>query len=155
MRTIKELLESKGNNSVQTIAPNDTLLEAVTRMVDLKIGAVLVVEDNIIKGIITERDYLRFIASEGHSAQETPVHQLMTRKVIYVTPDTTLNSVMAIMTKARIRHIPVMSEGRLMGIISIGDLVKQISENQEVHINTLEEYINDNYPGPMANKSEG
>ncbi len=155
MRTIKELLESKGNNPVQTIAPNDTLLEAVTRMVDLKIGAVLVVEDNIIKGIITERDYLRFIASEGHSAQKTPVHQLMTRKVIYVTPDTTLNSVMAIMTKARIRHIPVMSEGRLMGIISIGDLVKQISENQEVHINTLEEYINDNYPGPMANKSEG
>lgn len=154
MRTINELLESRGNNPVHTIAPNDTLLAAVTRMVDMKIGAVLVVEDNTIKGIITERDYLRFVASEQDNARETPVHKLMTRKVVYVTPDTTLDSVMAIMTSARVRHIPVLSEGRLMGLVSIGDLVKQISENQEVHINTLEEYINDSYPGPTTNSAE-
>ncbi len=154
MRTILELLETKGNNTVHTIAPTDTLLQAVTRMVDMKIGAVLVVEDSTIKGIITERDYLRFIIGEGNSARETPVHKLMTRKVVYVTPETTLDSVMAIMTSARIRHIPVMNEGRLMGLVSIGDLVKQISQNMEVHINTLEEYISDNYPGPAANNAK-
>ncbi len=154
MRTISELLESKGSNPVHTIAPNDTLFDAVTRMVDMKIGAILVVENNTIKGIISERDYLKFIADEGHSARKTPVHKLMTRKVVYVTPEATLNSVMAIMTEARVRHIPVLHEGRLMGLVSIGDLVKQISENQEVHINTLEEYINDTYPGPATNKGE-
>jgi len=153
MRTIKELLESKGNTPVQTIAPDNTLLEAVTRMVDMKIGAVLVVEDKVIKGIITERDYLRFIAGEGYSAQETPVHKLMTHKVIYSTPEATLDSAMGIMTKARIRHIPIMTEGRLMGIVSIGDLVKQICEDQEVKIHTLEDYISDTYPGPAANNA--
>jgi len=153
MRTISDLLKSKGNSPVVTITPNDTLFEAVTRMVDMKIGAILVVENDNIKGIISERDYLRFIASEGHSARETPVHQLMTRKVVYVTPETTLNSVMAIMTEARVRHIPVLHEGRLMGLVSIGDLVKQISENQEVHINTLEDYISDSYPGPAVGKN--
>ncbi len=153
MRTISDLLKSKGNNPVVTIAPNDTLFDAVTRMVDMKIGAILVVENDNIKGIISERDYLRFIASEGHSARETPVHQLMTRKVVYVTPETTLNSVMAIMTEARVRHIPVLHEGCLMGLVSIGDLVKQISENQEVHINTLEDYISDSYPGPAVGKN--
>ncbi len=148
MRTIKDLLEAKGHGPVHTIGPNDTLFDAVTRMVDMKIGAVLVVENNVIRGIISERDYLRFVASEGHSARETPIHTLMTRKVIYVTPETTLEAVMAVMTKARIRHIPVMSEGRLMGLVSIGDLVKQISANQEIHINTLEDFISDPYPGP-------
>ena len=154
MRTISELLKSKGNNPVHTISPNDTLFDAVTRMVDMSIGAVLVVEDDIVKGIISERDYLRFIASEGHSAQETPVHKLMTRKVVYVTPETTLTSVMAIMTEARVRHIPVMNEDKLVGIVSIGDLVKQISENQEVHIKTLEEYISDSYPGPASKRKQ-
>ena len=153
MRTISELLKSKGNNPVHTISPNDTLFDAVTRMVDMSIGAVLVVENDIVKGIISERDYLRFIASEGHSARETPVHKLMTRKVVYVTPETTLTSVMAIMTEARIRHMPVLHEGNLLGIVSIGDLVKQISSDREVHVRTLEEYINDGYPGPTVRKT--
>ena len=153
MRTIQELLASRDNNKVHTISPNDTLFEAVTRMVDKNIGSVLVVEDNTIKGIISERDYLRFIAKEGHSARETPAHQVMTRKVIYVTPDATIDAVMGIMTEARIRHIPILTEGRLMGIVSIGDLVKQISSDQEVHINTLEEYISDPYPGPEISPS--
>ncbi|MCP4291490.1 MAG: CBS domain-containing protein [bacterium] len=148
MRTIQELLKARGYNPVHTIKPSNTLLEAVAFMVDLNIGAVLAVEDNCIKGIITERDYLRFIAGEGHSARDTPVHELMTKKVIYVTPEATLDSAMRIMTKARIRHIPVLENGNLVGMISIGDLVKQISSNQEVQISTLEEYISDNYPGP-------
>ncbi len=148
MRTIQELLASRENSEVHTISPNDTLFDAVTRMVDKNIGSVLVVEDNTIKGIISERDYLRFIAKEGHSARETPAHKVMTRKVIYVTPEATIDAVMGIMTEARIRHVPILTEGRLMGIVSIGDLVKQISSDQEVHINTLEEFISDPYPGP-------
>jgi CBS domain-containing protein len=150
MTTILKLLEIKGHSPVHTIGPNDTLFDAVTKMVDQNIGAVLVVEDEVIKGIITERDYLRFIAKEGHSARETPVHSLMTRKVIYVTPEATVQSVMAMMTEARIRHSPVMNEGRLMGLVSMGDLVKQITEEQEIHINTLEEFISDPYPGPAG-----
>ena len=148
MQTIRELLEAKGQGPIHTIGSEDTLFDAVTRMVDMNIGAVLVVDNNVIKGIISERDYLRFVASENSNTQKTPVHKLMTRKVVYVTPDATLKAVMSIMTQSRIRHIPVLSEGRLMGLISIGDLVKQISDNQEVHINTLEDYINDTYPGP-------
>ncbi len=154
MRTIKEILESREQNKVHTIGPNDTLFDAVTRMVDMNIGAILVVEGDSIKGIFSERDYLRFIASEGHSARETKVHTLMTSKVIFVTPEATLDTVMSIMTEARIRHIPILDHGKLMGIISIGDLVKQISSNQEVHINTLEEYINDAYPGPDLSVSK-
>lgn len=158
METIHQLLTSKGHGPIHTVGSADTLFEAVNRMVDMKIGAVLVVDDNVIKGIITERDYLRFIAQEGNSARQTPVRELMTRKVIYVTPDASLETVMAIMTKARIRHVPVLSEGRLMGLVSIGDLVKQISDNREVHINTLEAYISDGYPGPdspAAQEAEG
>ncbi len=153
MRTILELLNSKSDSTVHTIAPENTLFEAVTLMVDKLIGAVLVVEDDTIKGIVTERDYLRYMAADNGDAKTTPVHKLMTRKVIYVTPETSLDSVMAIMTSARIRHIPVLIEGKLSGIVSIGDLVKQISQNQEIHINTLEDYINDSYPGPASNNA--
>jgi signal-transduction protein with cAMP-binding, CBS, and nucleotidyltransferase domain len=155
MRTVRELLEFKGRATIHTIGPDETVFEAVTRMVDLNVGAILVVEDNVIKGILTERDYLRFITERGRTARNTPVNELMTRKVIYVTPDTTLDEAMGIMTEARIRHIPVLSEGRLMGLVSIGDLIKQISNNRKVHIKTLEEYINDRYPGPTAEEAQG
>ena len=155
MRTIRELLEFKGQNTIHAIGPDDSLMEAVTRMVEMNVGAALVIENNVIKGIITERDFLRFITSKGRSAQDTPVHELMTKKVIYVTPETSLNEAMGIMTEAHIRHIPVLSEGRLMGLVSIGDLVKQISSDQEVHIRTLEEYISDSYPGPTTSEAEG
>ena len=155
MRNIKELLNFKGPQTIHTIAPDATVFDAVTRMVDNNVGAVLVIEDDVIKGIMTERDYLRFITEQGRTARDTPVRELMTTKVIYATPETTLNEAMAIMTEARIRHLPVMTEGRLMGIISIGDLVKQISSDQQVHIRTLEEYIYDGYPGPATKKAKG
>lgn len=148
MRTIGELLAAKGQAPIHTVASGDTLFTAVTRMVEMNIGAVLVVDDSVITGILSERDYLRFIADEGHSARETPVSEIMTRKVIYVTNEASLESVMATMTEARCRHIPVMQEGRLLGIVSIGDIVKQISANQKVQLNTLQDYINDAYPGP-------
>jgi CBS domain-containing protein len=150
MKTIKELLEFKGQGTVHTVEPEDTVFSAVTRMVEMNIGALLVTEGKEIKGIMSERDYLRFITVKGRTARDTPVREVMTRKVIYVTPDTELNEVMTIMTAERIRHVPVLNDGALMGIVSIGDVVKRISQDQEVHIRTLEEYILDPYPGPTT-----
>ncbi|RKZ13255.1 hypothetical protein DRQ50_10725 [bacterium] len=148
MQTIKELLDFKGTGEVQMVGPEDTVFDAVTRMVEMNIGAVLVSENNVIVGIISERDYLRFITVQGRTARNTPVKEVMTAKVIYVTPDTSLDEVMAIMTGKRIRHIPVLIEGKLQGIVSIGDVVKQIASDQQVQIRTLEAYISDGYPGP-------
>jgi len=149
MKTIKELLAVKGECPIHTIGPDDTVFAAVTKMVEMNIGAILVTEgETSILGIMSERDYLRFITVQGKTARDTPVRELMTSKVIYVTPMTDLTEVMAIMTSSRIRHVPVMDGEKLMGIVSIGDVVKQISKDQEVHIRTLEEYINDPYPGP-------
>jgi CBS domain-containing protein len=151
MKTIKELLAHKGQGTVHAVEPDSTVFAAVTRMVEMNIGALLVTEGKDIKGIMTERDYLRFITVKGRTARDTPVSEVMTRKVIYVTPDTELNEVMTIMTAERIRHVPVLNNGDLMGIVSIGDVVKRISQDQKVHIRTLEEYINDPYPGPAVN----
>jgi signal-transduction protein with cAMP-binding, CBS, and nucleotidyltransferase domain len=104
---------------------------------------------------MTERDYLRFIAAQGRTARDTPVSELMTRKVIYVTPDCSLDEVMSIMTEKRIRHLPILEGTDLLGIVSIGDVVKQISKNQKVHIRYLEEFIADDYPGPRRTPAEG
>ena len=155
MKTIKNLLECKNKGIVHSIGPEESVFTAVTRMVKFNIGAILVIKAGSIKGIMTERDYLRFITEKGRTARDTPVSELMTRKIIYVTPDTALNEVMNIMTTERIRHVPVLENGELMGIVSIGDVVKQISQNQEIHIRTLEEYINDPYPGPKAQGTGG
>ena len=154
MRTIKELLDGKAQRDVFTIDPEATVFEAVTHMVERNIGAVLVEHGGVIQGIMTERDYLRFITVKGRTARDTPVADLMTRRVIFITPDATLDDAMAIMTQNRIRHIPVLTEGRLVGIVSIGDLVKQIGRNQEVKIQVLEEYIADRYPGPKKQQDK-
>ncbi len=148
MKTIQELLEAKSQKKIHSVGPEASVMDAVVTMVENNVGAILVLDGDQIKGIMSERDYLRFITAKGRTARDTPVSELMTTKIIYTTPGATLNQVMGIMTEARIRHIPVLDEGRLLGIISIGDLVKQIADNQEVHLNFLQEYISDNYPGP-------
>ena len=150
MKTIRELLAAKGAGPIYSVAPEDTVFDAVTKMVEHKVGAMLIKEGERIAGIVTERDYLRFITVKGRTARDTPVSEIMTAKVIYVTPDTQLDHVMAIMTEQRIRHVPVLSEERLLGMISIGDVVKQISKDQKVHIRELIEYISDSYPGGGA-----
>ena len=150
MKSIQELLDAKGDSPVHCCQPDDSVFDAVTKMVDLKVGALLVKNGGGVKGIITERDYLRFITAKGKTAQDTPVRDIMTKKVIYVTPTTRLNEVMAIMTTERIRHMPVMESDDLKGIVSIGDIVKQVTSDQQVHIRTLEDYINDPYPGPTS-----
>lgn len=148
MKTVHELLAAKGPLTVHSIAPDATVFAAVTLMVERNVGAVLVMEDDAVVGIVTERDYLRFITQKGRTARDTPVRDLMTAAVIYGTPETPLEEVMTIMTGRRIRHLPVLDAGRLLGIVSIGDVVKQISADREVQIRTLSAYIRDPYPGP-------
>lgn len=155
MKTISDLLERKGGGPVHSVAPVDTVLTAVERMVEHNVGAMLVIEETAIVGIITERDYLRITTVEGRRSRNTPVKELMSSKVIYVTPETDLEQVMALMTEKRIRHVPVLAEGRLMGIVSIGDVVKQIAKDQKIQINTLEAYISDTYPGPSGKDATG
>lgn len=148
MQTIRELIAAKSPVSIHSVGPEASVFDAVTCMVNNNIGAVLILAEDKIKGIMSERDYLRFIAKKGRTARDTPVSELMTTRVIYVTPDTGLDEAMTIMTEARIRHLPILEDDNLMGIVSIGDLVKQIGSNREVQLRTLEDYINDPYPGP-------
>lgn len=155
MKTIDELLTAKGERPIYSVSPDDTVFDAVTKMVQMNVGAMLVTVDDNICGILTERDYLRFIAAQGRTARTTPVRELMTPKVIYVTPECSLEEVAAIMTEKRIRHIPVLEGVDLKGMVSIGDVVKQISRDQRVQINYLQEYIADTYPGPGPLEGEG
>lgn len=148
MHTVRELLAEKSHRTLVFVGPDDTVFEAVTRMVRANVGAILVMDGGRVRGILTERDYLRFVTELGRTARDTPVLDLMTRKVIYVTPATSVAEVMALMTEARIRHVPVMDDGALLGIVSIGDCVKALSRDQEVKLRTLEAYISDAYPGP-------
>jgi CBS domain-containing protein len=146
---IKELLKHKKHRPIYTVTPEETVFAAVIRMVENNVGAVLVLQNESLCGIMTERDYLRFITYEGKSVRETPVSEIMSRKVIYVTPDCSLNEAMAIMTEKRIRHLPILEGTDLIGIVSIGDVVKEIAQEQEFKIHCLEKYIADEYPGPQ------
>ncbi len=152
---IQDLLTAQGDRELITVQPDATVFEAVTRMVENNVGSVLVLENGRVCGIMSERDYLRFVTVQGRTARDTPVHELMTRKVIYITPEVTLPEVMVIMTKERIRHVPVMAGQKLLGIVSIGDVVKQMSQDQTAHIQVLEEYISDAYPGPAVDATSG
>lgn len=148
MKTIGDLLKTKGRGPIHCVTPDETVFAAVGKMVEFNIGAILIKEGDVIRGIMSERDYLRFITVQGRTSRDTPVKELMTRKVIFVTPTARLDEVMALMTEARIRHVPVLEEGELLGIISIGDVVKQIAQEQQAQISALESYIYDPYPGP-------
>ena len=147
---VQDILDQKANPVIYTVAPERSVLEAVTTMVERNVGALLVVQDDALVGIITERDYLRLVAQKGRTPRNTPVYQIMARSVIYLTPDATLDEAMNIMTETRIRHLPVLVDKRILGVLSIGDLVKAKAESHEMHIRTLEAYIADDYPGPTA-----
>jgi len=138
--TIKQLLDKKGRE-VHTIGPDERVFEAIRRMAELGIGALVVTEGEKPVGIITERDYARKVILKGRSSKETPVRAIMTEKVIYIRPEQTIEDAMAIMTEKKIRHLPVLEEGKLAGIISIGDVVKAIIENQQFVIDQLTNYI--------------
>jgi CBS domain-containing protein len=143
---VGSILEQKGA-TVHSTTPDTTVFDAITKMVDRNVGALLVMENDQIVGIITERDYLRQVALQGRSSRNTPVREIMTTKLIYVEANEDVDTAMAIMTKARIRHLPVMEEGRLAGIVSQGDLVRELSHAREVEIQYLTDYIRGKYPG--------
>jgi len=141
MKSVAEILRSKPEQAVHTITPSASVFDAVKLMAEKSIGALLVMEDLKIAGIITERDYARKIVLVGRSSKETPVRDIMTSPVMYVRPDQTNEECMALMTDNRVRHLPVIDNGKLVGLISIGDLVKDIISEQKFIIDQLEHYI--------------
>jgi len=140
MTTIAQLLNAKGNQ-IWSVEPKATIFEALEVMSEKEIGALLVMEDGKLTGIFSERDYARKVILKGKSSKETLVEELMTKKVFYIDSQNTINDCMAMMTAKRIRHVPVIEDNQVMGIVTIGDVVNQIISEQEVTINHLENYI--------------
>ena len=140
MRTIREILKEKGNN-IWSVTPDTSVYDALSLMADKSIGAVLVLGDNSLKGIMSERDYARKIILKGKSSREVSVSEIMSTKVVYIDIDTDIEECMALMINKRIRHLPVFEDGNLAGIISIGDVVKALINEKEVVISELENYI--------------
>ena len=141
MTAVADILKSKGDVIVHTIGPDDSVFDALQRMADKGIGALLVVQGDAIVGIVTERDYARKIALKGRTSTLTLVRDVMTTSVRSVKPSQTSEECMALMTNNRLRHLPVVDETRLIGLISIGDLVKDIISEQKFVIAQLEHYI--------------
>jgi len=140
MATVRDLLKLKGN-AVWSIPPETTVLEALEFMTAKDIGAVLVMQNDQIVGIISERDFVHSIAGIGMCLIHTPVQDYMTRNVLFVGPDQTIEECMQLMTTKKIRHLPVLENNALVGLISIGDVVKELISNKESTINLLENYI--------------
>jgi CBS domain-containing protein len=140
MRTVRELLREKGREVV-TILPEATVLDAIKLMADRNIGGLVVMENDMICGIFTERDYARNVALKGKSSPTTRVRDVMTSQVLCVGPEYTVEQCMTMMTEKRVRHLPVLEHKELVGIVSIGDLVKSIIADQRYTIEQLEQYI--------------
>src|SRR5512133_3662731 len=140
MTTVNDLLKVKGNKTY-SVSANETVFHAIEVMADANIGAVLVTEEDRIVGICTERDFTRKIILKGLASKQTQVKEIMTKDVITVHPETTVEQCMALMTKYHIRHLPVTSDGHLAGLISIGDVVQSIIADKENLISDLQEYI--------------
>ena len=140
MTTIKQLLAGK-NSDIWSIAPEATTYEALQIMSEKRVGALLVVDDGNLVGIFSERDYARKVVLKGRISRDTAVGELMTREILYIEPESTLDDCMALMTEKRIRHLPVMENKRLIGIVTIGDVIKQIVSDQGSTIEQLEKYI--------------
>lgn len=143
--TVADVIERKGH-FVHSIGSDATVFDAVNKMTDVGVGCLIVKDGEDIKGIVTERDYLRKVIVRGRSSKELPVSEIMTEDLVVVSPEESVEACMAIMTEKRIRHLPVIEDGNLTGLISVGDLVKQISHDQKVTIHYLSEYIADRYP---------
>ena len=141
MTVVAKILQSKPDTTVHTIAPTALVFDALKLMADKGIGALLVTEGEAIAGIFTERDYARKIALMGRTSSVTQVRDVMTSAVRFVRPDQTSEQCMQIMSNNRLRHLPVLNNGKLVGMISIGDLVKDIISEQKFIIEQLEQYI--------------
>jgi len=144
MITVKQMLEEKGN-AVWTIAPDAKVFDALKLMAEKEVGALIVLEKGAVAGILSERDYARKIALMGRLSQDTLVREIMTLHVYGVHPSSSSEECMALMTDKRIRHLPVIEKDKLVGVISIGDVVKSIISQQKVTIQHLENYIMGKY----------
>jgi CBS domain-containing protein len=140
MKTVSEILKIKGNN-VWSISPDSTVYDALKLMSEKEVGALLVLEDKEIVGILSERDYARKIVLHGKFSKETLVREIMSVKVLYVNPSTSTEECMALMINKRVRHLPVFEDNKLVGLVSIGDIVKALIDEKEFVIDQLVHYI--------------
>jgi CBS domain-containing protein len=140
MKTLKQLLQAKPHGILST-APDARVFDALKLMAENNIGALLVMDAGQLVGIVTERDYARKVILKGKSSLDTPVREIMTDKVLCVHPDQSAEECMGLMTDKRVRHLPVMDGNRLIGVLSIGDLVKEVIAEQQFVIKQLESYI--------------
>ncbi|WP_372015575.1 CBS domain-containing protein [Pseudoxanthomonas sp. 10H] len=140
MRTVRQLLADKPAE-VFAVAPEAPVVEAIRLMADKSIGAVLVMRDTALAGILSERDYARKVVLQGRSSADTPASAIMTAQVLTVGPDTPVPACMQLMTERRIRHLPVVEGGQVVGVISIGDLVKAVIADQQLELEQLQRYI--------------
>jgi len=141
MATVAQILTQKPDKSVYTIAPSATVYDAMKLMAEKNIGAAVVLDGDKIAGLFTERDYARKVVLMGKSSKDTPVREVMATPVMYVRPEQTSEECMALMTENRFRHLPVLDKGKLAGLVSIGDLVKDVISEQKFIIEQLEHYI--------------
>jgi CBS domain-containing protein len=140
MNTVRQLLKVKGEH-VWTISKEATVLDSLELMAEKRIGSLVIIEDGQVVGIFTERDYARKVGPERRNPEETRIEEVMTRELITIDLNQTVNECMLLMTDNNIRHLPVMEDGRLVGIISVGDVVKDIIEELEFHVEQLKSYI--------------
>ena len=145
--TIQAVLKNKPNQGVLSVGPEQSVFAAIEKMAEQGVGALLIMDGTKMLGIVTERDYARKVILKGRSSKETPVRDIMTSPVVFVTPQQTVDDCMTLMTVHHFRHLPVMAEDRVVGVVSIGDLVKWIISGQERAIQQLESYITGAYPG--------
>jgi len=146
MSTVKDIL-SKKENKVYTFSPEKTVFEALKIMSNKDIGALIITEENTIIGVFSERDYARKVILKGKSSKELKVSDIMTTDVLFVTPKNTVEECMALMTEKRIRHLPVLENKKLIGLVSIGDIVKQVISDHKFTIKELEKYISGDIAG--------
>jgi len=144
MITVGDLLKIKGGDN-WSISPQASVYEALEIMADKNVGALLVFEDKRLVGIFSERDYARKVILKGKASKDTPVSELMTKTVLYATPKNTLEECMALMSSKHIRHLPILDNERLAGIITLGDVVKKIISDQKLTISELENYLTESY----------
>jgi CBS domain-containing protein len=140
MKTVRDILKSKGTD-IWSVKPDDTVFDSLQVMADKGIGSLLVMEGDKLVGIVTERDYARKIILEGKSSKGSIVAEVMTKRVLWVAPERTVQECMALMTDKRARHLPVLEDERVVGVVSIGDLVKAVMSEQQVLIEQLQHYI--------------